>query len=228
MDLWEANKAATAFTPHPSLIEGLHVCMGDEECGAQDGDRFIAPTDRDGCDINAYRMGVKTFYGEGPEFQVNTQRPFKVVTRFHAQDGDLTGIEQIYIQDGKEISHPSNPSPVYANVESDYFCAAQKTSFNDRNSFSEKGGMKAMGEALDRGMVLVISMWDDIAVNMNWLDSYMDKCDPSAPGCTRGPCDPADGVPETLREKHPDSGYTVTNIRVGDIGSTTSSSAAAV
>ena len=26
---------------------------------------------------------------------------------------------------------------------------------------------------LDCGMVLVFSMWDDIATSMNWLDSYM-------------------------------------------------------
>merc|ERR1712151_327436 len=124
------------FTPHPAKdIQGLHVCMGDEECGAQDGDRFIAPTDRDGCDINAYRMGVKNFYGPGSHFQVDTTKPFTVVTRFHAPSGDLEEIEQVYYQ-------------------------------------------------------------DDIAVDMNWLDSYMD-CDPSAPGCTRGPCSPEDGVPET-------------------------------
>jgi len=219
MDLWEANKVATAFTPHPATNPGLHVCMKDAECGSQDGDRFIAPTDRDGCDINAYRMGETNFYGAGPQFQVNTERPFKVVTRFHAPAGDLTAIEQFYVQDGKEIHHPT-----YAaggdSIESDAFCAAQKTSFGDRNSFAEKGGMKKMGEALDRGMVLVISMWDDIAVSMNWLDSYMD-CDPSEPGCTRGPCDPADGLPETLREAHPDAAYTMTNLRWGDFGSTT-------
>ena len=33
--------------------------------------------------------------------------------------------------------------------------------------------MKQKGYALDCGMALVISMWDDIAVSMNWLDSYM-------------------------------------------------------
>merc|ERR1712183_406998 len=84
MDLWEANMVATAFTPHPAEQPGLNVCMGDEECGRQDGDRFISPTDRDGCDLNAYRMGVKDFYGPGPQFKVNTMQPFKVVTRFHA------------------------------------------------------------------------------------------------------------------------------------------------
>merc|ERR1712070_750995 len=110
------------------------------------------------------------------------------------------------------------------NTETDEFCAAQKKAFGDRNSFAEKGGMKAMGEALDRGMVLVISLWDDIAVQMNWLDSYMDNCDPSKPGCKRGPCDPADGKPETLRQKHPDSSFLMTDLKWGDIGTTTGGS----
>merc|ERR1712070_754519 len=173
-------------------------------------------------------MGVTDFYGPGSQYSVDTTKPFTVVTRFTASGDTLTDIEQVYVQDGKEISHPAYAAGGGANHETDDFCAAQKTSFGDRNSFAEKGGMKAMGEALDRGMVLVISMWDDIAVNMNWLDSWMDNCDKDAPGCTRGPCDPADGVPETLREAHPDAGYTVTNIRWGDFGSTTTESTVAV
>jgi len=227
MDLWEANKVATAFTPHPATNPGLHVCMKDAECGSQDGDRFIAPTDRDGCDINAYRMGHREFYGAGSQFEVNTEQPFKVVTRFHAPEGVLIGIEQFYVQNGQEIHHPNSPGLGNKNIETDETCAAQKTAFTDRNSFAEKGGMKTMGEALDRGMVLVISMWDDIAVSMNWLDSYMD-CDPSEPGCIRGPCDPKDGLPETLREAHPDAAYTVTNLRWGEFGSTSGVSAVAV
>merc|ERR1712023_124308 len=86
------------------------------------------------------------------------------------------------------------------------------------------GGMKAMGEALDRGMVLVVSLWDDVAVNMNWLDSVMEGDDPSAPGAKRGPCDPADGKPATLREAHPDAHYIVTDVKWGDIGTTTNAS----
>jgi cellulose 1,4-beta-cellobiosidase len=227
MDLWEANKVATAFTPHPATYPGLHVCMKDEECGSQQGDRFKAPTDRDGCDINAFRMGHRDFYGPGSQFAVNTEQPFKVVTRFHAPNGVLEAIEQFYVQNGQEIHHPNSPGLGNQNIETDETCADQKKAFYDRNSFAEKGGMKQMGEALERGMVLVVSMWDDIAVSMNWLDSYMD-CDPSEPGCTRGPCDPADGVPETLREAHPDSAYTVTNLRWGAFGSTTGVSTVAV
>jgi len=139
MDLWEANKVATAFTPHPAGNEGLHVCMGDEECGSQDGDRFIAPTDRDGCDVNAYRMGEQNFYGAGSQFQVNTLKPFKVITRFHAPNGVLEEIEQLYIQDGKTIEHPSYAAGGNKNSESDEFCAAQKEAFGDRNRFAEMG-----------------------------------------------------------------------------------------
>jgi len=220
MDLWEANKMATAFTPHPAQNPGLTVCMGDEECGSQDGERFISPTDRDGCDVNAWRMGSHNFYGPGSEFTVNTLQPFQVVTRFHAPHGDLIGIEQFYVQNGQQIHHPNYVALGNKNLETDETCAAQKVAFEDRNRFAEMGGMKVMGEALDRGMVLVISMWDDIAVSMNWLDSYMGD-DSSAPGALRGPCDPADGKPEILREAHPDSAYTVTNIKWGDIGATT-------
>jgi len=224
MDLWEANMWATAFTPHPAENPGLTVCMKDEGCGRQDGDRFISPTDRDGCDINAYRLGHHDFYGPGPDFQVNTQQPFTVVTRFHAPAGELIGIEQFYVQNGQEIHHPLSPGLHNKNIETDQTCADQKQGFGDRNRFAEMGGMKAMGEALDRGMVLVISMWDDILVHMNWLDSYMGD-DPSAPGALRGPCDPKDGDPNVLREAHPDSKYTVTNIRWGDFGSTSHAAA---
>merc|ERR1711865_409372 len=44
MDLWEANSMSTAFTAHPSTKEGQYICNGDSECGAQDGDRYIAPS----------------------------------------------------------------------------------------------------------------------------------------------------------------------------------------
>jgi cellulose 1,4-beta-cellobiosidase len=213
MDLWEGNMMSSAFTAHPATNPGLHVCLGDEECGSQEGDRYVAPTDRDGCDMNAYRQGDTTFYGPGSSFQVDTTKPFTFVTQFHASDGELDEIKQYYIQDGKKIEHP--------DTETADWCSQQKKAFGDRDSFTEKGGMKKMGEALDRGMVLVLSLWDDIAFQMNWLDSYDPKApDPSAPGVTRGSCNPTDGDAATLRAAHPDSFYTVNNVKWGAIGST--------
>ena len=66
------------------------------------------------------------FYGAGSQFAVNTERPFKVVIRFHAPAGEFTAIEQFYVQDGKEIHHPTY-SAGGANMESHDFCTAQKT-----------------------------------------------------------------------------------------------------
>jgi cellulose 1,4-beta-cellobiosidase len=218
MDLWEANTMATAFTAHPSTKEGLFICNGDSECGAQDGDRYIAPTDRDGCDINSYRLGNKDFYGPGSSYAVDTTKKFTVVTQFHAPNGVLENIVQFYVQDGKRIDHQSY-SGLPGTSETSEFCQAQKTMFGDRDDFTHKGGLKTMGEALDRGMVLVVSLWDDISIYMNWLDAY-NGCDPTEPGCMRGPCDPEVGKPETLRNAHPDSSYSFLNLKVGDIDTT--------
>jgi len=218
MDLWEANSMSTAFTAHPSTKEGQYICNGDSECGAQDGDRYIAPTDRDGCDINSYRLGNENFYGPGSSYAVDTTKKFTVVTQFHAPTGALENIVQFYIQDGKRIDHQSF-SGLPGTSETSEFCSAQKTLFGDRDDFAKKGGLKQMGEALDRGMVLVVSLWDDISVYMNWLDSY-DGCDPTEPGCKRGPCDPTVGKPATLRSEHPGSSYSFLNLKVGDIDTT--------
>lgn len=218
MDLWEANSMSTAFTPHPSAKEGLYICNGDSECGAQDGDRYIAPTDRDGCDINPYRLGNTDFYGPGSSYAVDTTKPFTVVTQFHAPSGVLEDIVQFYVQDGKRIDH-QRYAGLPGTSETSEFCSAQKALFGDQDDFTKKGGLKTMGEALDRGMVLVVSLWDDISIYMDWLDSY-NGCDPSEPGCKRGPCDPEAGKPETLRNDHPDSSYSMMNLKVGDIDTT--------
>ena len=57
------------------------------------------------------------------------------------------------------------------NSISDEFCDAVKDWFGDTNDFTNKGGMSQMSKALTGGMTLVISIWDDHAVNMLWLDS---------------------------------------------------------
>jgi len=59
--------------------------------------------------VNAYRLGHHNFYGPGPDFQVNTQKPFTVVTRLHASNGELMGIEQFYVPDNQQI-HVLTPS----------------------------------------------------------------------------------------------------------------------
>jgi len=101
--------------------------------------------------INAFRKGLAR-----TSVPINTQSLFEDVTRFHAPAGELTSTEQFYVQGGKEIHQPTNAAGGNDNIESDAFCTAQKTSFGDRNSFSDKGDMKATGEALDGGMISVM------------------------------------------------------------------------
>ena len=59
MDIWEANKHATAFTPHPCSTVGPQKCMGDIECGyGENGERWMGLCDKDGCDLNTYRTST--------------------------------------------------------------------------------------------------------------------------------------------------------------------------
>merc|ERR1712046_474111 len=156
----------------------------------------------------------------------DTTKPFTFITSFHTDDGTESGnlveIKQWYVQNGKRIDQPqASVDGLSGNSQTDEYCAAQKKAFGDDDDFTRKGGLKRMGAALERGMVLTISLWDDIAVKMNWLDSIGDESLPEdQPGNRRGPCDVNAGDPATLREKHPDASYTLSSIKVGDIGTT--------
>lgn len=76
-----------------------------------------------------------------------------------------------------------------------------------------------MGEAMDKGMVLVMSLWDDHAANMLWLDSTYPK-DKTAVGGPRGSCSTDSGDPKDVESQSPNSSVKFSNVRVGDIGST--------
>merc|ERR1712084_115485 len=127
----------------------------------------------------------------------------------------MGGVSQHYVQDGKKIEHPNYLG--LGNVETDEFCTKKAKAMKDRDSFREKGGMSSVEASLKAGVTLVLSMWDDIDVHMNWLDSVMDGDDGSVLGKKRGTCDPKDGDPVTLREKYPKSHVSYTNFKVNDI-----------
>jgi cellulose 1,4-beta-cellobiosidase len=102
----------------------------------------------------------------------------------------------------------------------DSFCEQQKTVFGDNNYFATLGGMAAMGKTLEK-MVLVLSVWDDHAVSMNWLDSaYPPDADSTKPGILRGRCDPTAGEPATVEADHPDATVIYSKIRLGSLNST--------
>jgi len=234
MDIWEANSMATAYTPHPCELGGdlprpaQFKCEGTD-CGDNDKDeRYQGVCDKDGCDINPFRMGNTTFYGRGPEYAINTLRPMTVVTQFITSDntdnGDLVEIRRFYRQDGKIVHSP--PTKILGSKATDsitdQFCVDKKELFEDVNDFMAKGGNRAMGESLDRGQVLALSLWDDVEVNMLWLDSAypLDK-DSNQPGVLRGDCPGGEqSKPTYVRGQYPDAYVTFANAAIGEIGST--------
>ncbi|KAG8729651.1 hypothetical protein FRC10_003519, partial [Ceratobasidium sp. 414] len=103
----------------------------------------------------------------------------------------------------------------------DQFCAAQKTAFNDQNVFSTMDGLSTMDKSFSKGVVLVMSVWDDHAANMLWLDSnYPTTGSASTPGIARGTCATASGVPSDVETNSPNASVTYSNIRFGDLNST--------
>ncbi|EJD00164.1 uncharacterized protein FOMMEDRAFT_136243 [Fomitiporia mediterranea MF3/22] len=223
MDVWEANSMAAAVTPHACTIQGQTRCSGTQ-CG--DGDqRYDGICDKDGCDFNSFRMGDKSFLGPGLE--VDTRQKMTVVTQFVTADnttsGRLSEIRRLYVQNGRVIQNSKVNIPgmeAYDSITDD-FCNAQKRTFGDNNSFESMGGLNTMGEAFDHGMVLVMSVWDDHAVNMLWLDSnYPTDAPATQPGIARGNCPTSSGQPTQVESQSPGSSVTFSNIKFGPIGST--------
>lgn len=241
LDIWEANRDSTAYTTHPCTIEGHLKCEGQpcgdtpEYCDCCDEPecvccgRYSGVCDKDGCDYNSYRLGAHNFYGLGPHNAVDTSRPLTVVTQFltsnGTDEGDLVEIRRLYVQDGKVInnSFATILGPAGSDSITGEFCTAQKEVFENPDDFSRKGGLKRMGEAMDRGMVLVLSLWDDGLTGMDWLDSYVGggKFPKDMPGVLRGSCPPDSGRDiQELRKTKANAFVRYSNISYGEIGST--------
>ncbi|KAI8607107.1 concanavalin A-like lectin/glucanase domain-containing protein [Chytriomyces sp. MP71] len=167
-------------------------------------------------------MGVSQFYGPG--LVVDTTKPFTVVTQFLTTDGtsasDLVEIRRSFVQNGVVHGNPvSTFAPIPYDSVTDSYCAAQKSLFGDPNIFGQKGGLKAMGDAMDRGMTLVMSLWDDYDVSMLWLDSTF-PVNGTANGTKRGTCATTSGLPTDVESNSPHAYVVYSDVRWGEIGST--------
>jgi len=227
MDIWEANSQSQAYTSHPCTVQGQYRCDGTE-CGDNASDeRYDGVCDKDGCDFASYRLGDQSFWGPGSGFTVDSSRVVTVVTQFITSDGtdtgDLIEIRRKYVQDGNVIENSVMNIDGYESYDSitEDFCQDYKGAFNDFDDHTIKGGLRAMGESLARGHVLVMSLWDDHDANMWWLDSnYPPECDPEVPGCARGPCPSDSGLPSDVESEQGDSTVYFSNIKFGCIDCT--------
>ncbi|CAE6446976.1 unnamed protein product, partial [Rhizoctonia solani] len=67
----------------------------------------------------------------------------------------------------------------------------------------------------------VMSLWDDHAAHMLWLDSnYPLDRSATQPGVARGTCPTTSGDPKDVEAQSPNASVTFSNIKFGDIGST--------
>ncbi|KAJ1300497.1 hypothetical protein OPQ81_005310 [Rhizoctonia solani] len=218
MDIWEANSISNAYTPHPCTPTGQARCDSTtSECAD-----FC---DQPGCDWNPFRMGDKNLYGPGKV--IDTTKKITVVTQFLTNDNTATGklveMRRLYVQDGKVIQNTKSTISGLTQYDSitDNFCAAQKTVFQDTNAYAQHGGMATMDKSFQNGHVLVMSLWDDHAAHMLWLDSNYPLDRPaSQAGTARGTCATTSGDPKDVEAQYPNSSVTFSNIRFGDIGST--------
>ncbi|KAI0202369.1 cellulose 1,4-beta-cellobiosidase [Astrocystis sublimbata] len=218
MDIWEANSVSSAYTPHPCENSAYHSCTGNDCGGTYSDERYAGDCDPDGCDFNSYRQGDTSFYGAG--MTIDTGKKMTVVTQFLEDGGSLSEIKRFYVQDGKVVPNSeSTISGAPGNSITQDFCDAQKTAFGDTNVFNQRGGLKQMGEALSKDMVLVMSIWDDHASNMLWLDSTF-PVDSDGLGSQRGSCETSSGVPADVESQHADASVAYSNIKFGPINST--------
>jgi len=227
IDLWEANKHATAFTMHACDHQD-HRCSGDD-CGDNGKTRFKGVCDKNGCDIqhNRFEGAKQTFYGAGDKFKINGNKKVQVTTQFITKDGTDSGklheVKQFYTQNGKTVHHPHyGINGNKHNSITDAMCKDWLADTKDGTNFLEKGGLQAVDDAFTNGAVLVMSFWDDHYANMLWLDSqYPLDSDPIADkGSYRGPCSKTSGNAQDLEKNVPNSTVRFSDIRWGPIGST--------
>lgn len=158
IDLFEGNKYAQQMNLHP--CDALRSTCTGATC-----DSFC---DKDGCPLNGYRLGAPHFWGPGSEI-LDSEKPFTVVTQFitdsGTDSGNLVEIRRFFLQEGRRYGMMSDTLGMSTSAE---FCAAQPRAFDQ---FTAKNGMKNLGNALDEGMVLTLSIWEDQKTQMRWLDS---------------------------------------------------------
>jgi cellulose 1,4-beta-cellobiosidase len=146
MDVWEANSASTALTPHSCQPEGYSVCEESGCGGTYSLDRYAGSCDANGCDFNPYRVGVKDFYGKGKT--VDTSKKMTVVTQFIGSGSTLSELKRFYIQGGKVIPQPQPTVPgMTGNSITQKWCDTQQQVFAEEvYPFNKWGGMASMGK----------------------------------------------------------------------------------
>jgi cellulose 1,4-beta-cellobiosidase len=71
---------ATSYTTHACNLSGFLKCTAGELACGDIENRTLGVCDKDGCNVNPYRVGQTSFYGPGSSYKLDTTKPFTVVT----------------------------------------------------------------------------------------------------------------------------------------------------
>ncbi|KAG8731069.1 hypothetical protein FRC10_002061 [Ceratobasidium sp. 414] len=167
-----------------------------------------------GCDFNSFRMGNQTFFGEG--MTVDSSQNVSSSPHHH-----WYALRDPPPRCPEQQSHPEPLDKHRGNAPYDSITEAFCSPEDRFRRYQHKGGLAQMSKAFDQGMVLVMSVWDDHAANMLWLDSdYPMTASGSSPGVHRGSCATTSGVPADVEVSAASAPVAYLNIRFGDVGST--------
>merc|ERR1712048_320326 len=132
------------------------------------------------------------------------------------------GVRRVYYQNGKKIENPS--FDLLGNKHdsiTQQFCEDWVGTTKDGTNFIQKGGMDEVDRSVSKGLVLVMSLWDDHFAIMLWLDSIY-PTDSTDPTNYRGSCGIDSGLAADVEANSPKSHVIFSNIKWGKIGTTTS------
>jgi len=130
MDIFEANNQAVQVTPH--------------KCDPMQG-KWYPHCDGGGCGINTFHNNPGAL-GTGANHIINTQNPFNVAISFITSNGELSRINTVFSQNGRQFS------------------------FSHDDGRCGGGYLSALTGAFKTGMVVAISYWGDLGNGMSWLD----------------------------------------------------------
>jgi len=216
-DLWEANSQSQSLALHPCAANvngGAIPCTNDKDCGSGVY-RQLGFCDGDGADFNPNRVGNTTFYGKGSSFILDSSKPIRVITQFPTDStGQISKVRRVYQQNGKTIF----------GVDVDQKgVSLRKQSFKEVDRFTQLGGFSTMTSSFARKHVLVLSLWDDSAFQMRWLDSVYPSGSTDAFNY-RGPCSAHNNDPTYLRTTYPNSYVIYSDVSITSLSSPPSTS----
>eukprot|EP00419_Tripos_fusus_P009260 CAMPEP_0172663834 /NCGR_PEP_ID=MMETSP1074-20121228/6189_1 /TAXON_ID=2916 /ORGANISM="Ceratium fusus, Strain PA161109" /LENGTH=584 /DNA_ID=CAMNT_0013479891 /DNA_START=157 /DNA_END=1911 /DNA_ORIENTATION=+ len=204
--LWRANAQEADLSMHPCSVHSAARCEGGACANATS---WGLCEGEGGCKLPAEGRSGDDLFGDGG--LVDTTRPFTVVTRFLTEDGSdnghLSAIQRLFVQDGRVIGGQGADQLSASPVVTEAYCKDQVAAATGQSGRARSWNgrrLQTLGEALDRGMVMVLALEDESGLPKRGAI---------------GPC-PVDSGDPAARAAYPESTVSYWGFRHGPLGST--------